>query len=293
MTTTPASWEVLREVATFLEGAEGFFNPPTEAQRKRLLEDISRLRASGECNKEALDDAMTELTHAIRSYDRSPDKYTLSEIAEAREKIHSIAALSRAPMDTREREAIAALREVQRTLGKVAPIMYKTDPALCEKAAETAYYAAENYLYKNGYLQLDRKRGLVECDPAPSSVVDADKLLREIDEYLSGHPQNAIYCGSNLHQDVKRAIAALSHAHSPATEFVWQPISTAPKDRDILVCYKNCDSWFVHNAFWLDGEGVDEEERGWWSYLITEVTRTKLDGCCEPTHWREQLAPPT
>jgi hypothetical protein len=67
----------------------------------------------------------------------------------------------------------------------------------------------------------------------------------------------------------------------------WQPIETAPKDgSDILVCYKNCDSWFIHVAFWLDYfDDAQPEEAGWWSYLLTEVSRTSLDGCCEPTHW--------
>jgi hypothetical protein len=73
----------------------------------------------------------------------------------------------------------------------------------------------------------------------------------------------------------------------------WQPIETAPKDgSDVLVTYKQCDSWFVHNAFWMDGEGVEPEDIGWWSYLLTEVSRTKLDECCEPTHWRPTLPPP-
>lgn len=71
----------------------------------------------------------------------------------------------------------------------------------------------------------------------------------------------------------------------------WQPIETAPRDgTDILVTYQNCDSWFVHNAFWLDDD--DPERTGWWSYLLTEVSRTQLDGCCEPTHWRPCLSPP-
>lgn len=36
---------------------------------------------------------------------------------------------------------------------------------------------------------------------------ERSRLLREIDEYLSGHPQNAIYCGSKLHQEVKYVLA--------------------------------------------------------------------------------------
>jgi hypothetical protein len=59
----------------------------------------SRQAADVQAQGEALDDAMTELTHAIRSYDRSPDRYTLAEIAEARDKIHAIALLQRQPSE--------------------------------------------------------------------------------------------------------------------------------------------------------------------------------------------------
>jgi hypothetical protein len=67
----------------------------------------------------------------------------------------------------------------------------------------------------------------------------------------------------------------------------WQPIETAPKDGgDIMVCYQHCDSWFVHIAFWLDGEGVDEEDVGWWAYTLSEVSRMKLDDIWTPTYWQ-------
>jgi hypothetical protein len=73
----------------------------------------------------------------------------------------------------------------------------------------------------------------------------------------------------------------------------WQDISSAPRDgTDILVCYQNCDSWFYHKAFWMEGDEVEIDEIGWWSYLLSEVTRTKLDGPFEPTHWRPDIPAP-
>ncbi len=73
----------------------------------------------------------------------------------------------------------------------------------------------------------------------------------------------------------------------------WQKIDSAPRDgTEILITYKQCDSWFLHNAFWMEGDGVEPEDVGWWSYLLTEVSRTQLDGCCEPTHWQPLPDPP-
>lgn len=90
----------------------------------------------------------------------------------------------------------------------------------------------------------------------------------------------------SIEHAAQRAISLLSR---PAAG-EWQPIETAPKDgTDVLVTWKNCDSWFVTNAFWIQS---DEDGTGWWSYLLTEVSRTQLDGACEPTHWRARLAPP-
>ena len=66
----------------------------------------------------------------------------------------------------------------------------------------------------------------------------------------------------------------------------WQPIETAPKDgRDILAMYVHIATQIVHNAFWLDGYGVEPEDIGWWSYEHSEVSRIKLDGWMMPTHW--------
>ena len=68
----------------------------------------------------------------------------------------------------------------------------------------------------------------------------------------------------------------------------WQPIDTAPKDgTDIIVMYMHIDTQIVHAAFWMDyEEGLDDPDiEGWWSYVWSEVSRTKLDGSCSPTHW--------
>lgn len=45
-------------------------------------------------------------------------------------------------------------------------------------------------------------------------MTDDVTLLKEIDEYLSGHPQNAIWAGSKLHQSVR------SHLRAPRVEDV-------------------------------------------------------------------------
>jgi hypothetical protein len=66
----------------------------------------------------------------------------------------------------------------------------------------------------------------------PSPVdLEPCKLLREIDEYLSGHPQNAIYCGSKLHQDVKRFLRIPSSTEpSGEVEQIRQDIIEAADD---------------------------------------------------------------
>ena len=75
-------------------------------------------------------------------------------------------------------------------------------------------------------------------------------------------------------------------------EQTWKPIATAPKDgREIIVGYGIATEWIVHNAFWIQWEdwmeGTPEEETGWWSYIQSANTRSKLDGCNAPTHWIE------
>lgn len=101
------------------------------------------------------------------------------------------------------------------------------------------------------------------------------------------HPMKRTYGGVTREQfEAAKAAASAPAKASGAFEAGWQPIETAPKDgTDIETAYKNCDSWFRHTSFWITDED-DPEESGWWSYTLSEVTRTKLDGPFAPTHWR-------
>lgn len=74
----------------------------------------------------------------------------------------------------------------------------------------------------------------------------------------------------------------------------WQPIETAPKDgTDIIVMYMHIETQIVHAAFWLDGEGVDAVDVGWWSYKYSEVGRVHLTEWMAPTHWMPLPEPPS
>jgi hypothetical protein len=80
----------------------------------------------------------------------------------------------------------------------------------------------------------------------------------------------------------------------------WQPIETAPKDRDILVGWWSAGVWFVRNACWEDGfdintGAIDPRGEGWW-YPNTSVGTYKV--CQEnnavdgPQYWMEMPEPP-
>jgi hypothetical protein len=76
---------------------------------------------------------------------------------------------------------------------------------------------------------------------------------------------------------------------------MWQPIETAPKDgTDIIVMYVHIRTQIVHAAFWINyEEGLDSpDDEGWWTYVWTEVGRSKMDGICSPTHWMPLPEPP-
>jgi hypothetical protein len=64
----------------------------------------------------------------------------------------------------------------------------------------------------------------------------------------------------------------------------WQPIASAPKDREILLMYMHINTQIVHNGFWINDE-IDPEDVGWWSYDHGEGSRIKLDDWMTPTHW--------
>lgn len=67
----------------------------------------------------------------------------------------------------------------------------------------------------------------------------------------------------------------------------WLPIEAAPKDgTDVIVMYMHIDTQCVHSAYYAtESEGYEAGDIGWWSYMCSEVSRTKLDGFMEPTHW--------
>ena len=75
----------------------------------------------------------------------------------------------------------------------------------------------------------------------------------------------------------------------------WMSIDTAPKDgTDIIVMYMHIQTQIVHAAFWLNyEEGLDDPDiEGWWTYVWTEVGRSKMEGKYSPTHWMPLPAPP-
>jgi len=74
----------------------------------------------------------------------------------------------------------------------------------------------------------------------------------------------------------------------------WQPIDTAPKNKTILLGYKNeCDKWRTVRGQWFDQSYIDEnwdecddtsDMEGWYE---TSVESDDIPNCWKirPTHW--------
>lgn len=74
----------------------------------------------------------------------------------------------------------------------------------------------------------------------------------------------------------------------------WKDIESAPRDgTDVIVAYTHIETQCVFNAFYASiEEGWDAQDVGWWSYVYSEVSRVKLEGWQEPTHWMPLPPPP-
>ena len=76
----------------------------------------------------------------------------------------------------------------------------------------------------------------------------------------------------------------------------WQPIETAPKDgTSIIAMYIHINTEIVHAVFWMDVEEDspgDPDDVGWWTYVWSEVGRSKLEDWMTPTHWMPLPPPP-
>jgi hypothetical protein len=98
----------------------------------------------------------------------------------------------------------------------------------------------------------------------------AEKLLREIDEYLSGHPQNAIYCGSKLHRDVQSAIAFIERGGEKVERrAAWLVVADGEGSYDSRVCYSHADIvQFLWEQCGPDYTGKEEDSRNnWFTYF--------------------------
>ena len=109
---------------------------------------------------------------------------------------------------------------------------------------------------------------------------------------------NNIYEGDAIHHPSGQQ--GESEELTPANA---QPIEKAPKDgTDVIVFYELACTWCAHIAFYRPAEDyclqiaeieaepgeepeTVEEFTGWWSYIASSVTQTKLEGVHEPTHF--------
>jgi hypothetical protein len=67
----------------------------------------------------------------------------------------------------------------------------------------------------------------------------------------------------------------------------WQPIETAPKQREVMVCAELATVFMLRLAWYKTREDVeqlggDPEDVGWWSFYLS-CGSEKLTW--EPTHW--------
>jgi hypothetical protein len=68
----------------------------------------------------------------------------------------------------------------------------------------------------------------------------------------------------------------------------WQPIDTAPEDKNILVATHG--GW-VDTAFWTDEDG--EGRKWWWLISAKEYAKHPIHSSLMPTHWMPLLKHPT
>lgn len=72
----------------------------------------------------------------------------------------------------------------------------------------------------------------------------------------------------------------------------WKPIESAPKDgTEIIVMHVHIETQIVNNAFWIEDDEYPQDT-GWWSYTLSEVSRTQLNDWQTPTHWMPLPPPP-
>jgi hypothetical protein len=71
-------------------------------------------------------------------------------------------------------------------------------------------------------------------------------------------------------------------------DYEWQPIDTAPEDKNILVATHG--GW-VDTAFWTDEDG--EGRKWWWLTSAKEYAKHPIHSSLMPTHWMPLPKHPT